>query len=106
MGGEEYFDATKQRCMLKKVQPGQLVLVDLVSMSKCANSTDLRDKLYALSNLARDRQKSKFGGNGQFIHLGIDYTQPVEIVYVDAAKAMVAFTRIQDLLESSQQLQT
>lgn len=70
-------------------------------MSRYAGATDPRDKLYALFNLARDREKLKDGGDGSVMHLEIDYTQPVKRVYVNAAKAMIASTGIQDVLQQA-----
>ena len=99
--GGDYFNATKKLSLFKIAQPGQLDLVDLVSMSRYAGATDPREKLYALFNLARDRKKPKYGGNGPVMHLEIDYTQPVKRVYVDAAKAMIASTGIQDVLQQA-----
>ena len=100
-GGGDYSNVTKLLPLFKIAQPGQLDLVDLVSMSRYAGATDPRDKLYALFNLARDREELKYGGDGSVMHLEIDYTQPVKKVYVNAAKAMIASTGIQDVLQQA-----
>jgi len=91
----------RQLELSQNVESREMDIMPLVSMARAAEATDPRHKIYALLSLAKGADDLRVATEEGRIRLRVDYTQPVRVVYVAAAKAMIISSGLQGIFSQA-----